>query len=109
MRILMIPDASPVRIPPMKTLSRTILAAMAVTAVAGCSRKDTVDFDAIAAKPAPEMSSTADRSVDIDANYAYMRNTNYRGFWDDLQRAIFIDNPSRLSPFPIVDTSGNPR
>jgi hypothetical protein len=45
----------------------------------------------------------------MDANYAYMRNTNYRGVWDDIQRMIYIDNPSHLSPYPIVDMSGNPR
>ena len=73
------------------------------------SSKDDVSFKSVTAKPAPEMSSTADRSVDMDANYAYMRNTNYRALWDDLQRMIYIDNPSRLSPYPIVDMSGNPR
>ena len=93
----------------MKTLSRIALAATVVVIAAGCSGKSKTSFESIAAKPAPEMASTADRSVDIDKNYAYMRNTNYRGFWDDLQRAIYIDNPSRLSPYPIVDLSGNPR
>jgi len=93
----------------MKTLSRIVLAASVVVVAAGCSNKDKVDFKSIAAKPAPEMASTADRSVDIDANYAYMRNTNYRAFWDDLQRSLYLDNPSRLSPYPIVELSGNPR
>ena len=93
----------------MKTLSRIVLAVMIAAVIVGCSSKEDVSFKKIAGKPAPEMASIADRSVDIDKNYAYMRNTNYRGFWDDLQRAIYIDNPSRLSPYPIVDTSGNPR
>jgi hypothetical protein len=92
----------------MKTLS-PIAAVVIVVAAAGCARQDGVDFESIAARPAPEMSSTANRSVDIDANYAYMRNTNYRAAWDDLQRMIYIDNPSRLSPFPNIDMSGNPR
>jgi len=93
----------------MKTLFRIVLAASVVVVVAGCSSKDKVDFKSITAKPAPEMASMADRSDDMDGNYAYMRNTNYRAFWDDLQRAIYIDNPSRLSPYPIVELSGNPR
>ena len=92
----------------MKTLSRIVLAVTVVVVAAGCSKSKT-SFESIAARPAPEMASTADRSVDMDKNYAYMRNTNYRAFWDDLQRAIYIDNPSRLSPYPIVDLSGNPR
>jgi hypothetical protein len=109
MRILVVPHDNPVRFDPMKTLSRIFVAAMVAVAVTGCSSKDDVSFKSITAKPAPEMSSTADRSVDMDANYAYMRNTNYRALWDDLQRMIYIDNPSRLSPYPIVDMSGNPR
>ncbi|MHC4220133.1 MAG: hypothetical protein ACYSU7_16940 [Planctomycetota bacterium] len=93
----------------MKTLFRIVGAVMIAAVIVGCASKDDVSFKKIAGRPAPEMSSTADRSVDIDSNYAYMRNTNYRGFWDDLQRSLYIDNPSRLSPYPIVDTSGNPR
>ena len=93
----------------MKTLSRIVVAASVVVVAAGCSKQEKVDFKSIAAKPAPEKASTADRSVGIDANYAYMRNTNYRAFWDDLQRTIYLDNPSRLSPYPIVELSGNPR
>jgi len=93
----------------MKILSRLFVAAIVAVAVTGCSSKEKVDFKSITRRPAPEMTSTADRSVDIDADYAYMRNTNYRGFWDDLQRMIYIDNPSHLSPYPIVDLSGNPR
>ncbi|MHC4140829.1 MAG: hypothetical protein ACYSUF_02760 [Planctomycetota bacterium] len=92
----------------MKTLSRIVLAA-SVVVVVGCSKQEKVDFKSITAKPAPEMASTADRSVDMDGNYAYMRNTNYRSFWDDLQRTLYLDNPSRLSPYPIVQLSGNPR
>ncbi len=87
-----------------------VLAALATAFAAGCAaKKGDVSFEAIAAHPAPELSATADRNVDIDKNYAYLRNTNYRGFWDDVQRMFYIDNPSRLSPWPIVETSGNPR
>ncbi|MHC4081905.1 MAG: hypothetical protein ACYS15_19005 [Planctomycetota bacterium] len=93
----------------MKTLSRIVLAATVAVVIGGCSQQEKVDFKSITRKPAPEMASTADRSADIDANYAYMRNTNYRSFWDDLQRTFYIDNPSRLSPYPIVEMSGNPR
>ena len=60
-------------------------------------------------RPAPEMASTSDRWVDYADNYAYMRNTNQRSFLDDVNRALYLDNPSRLSPYPIVDQSGNPR
>ncbi len=93
----------------MKYLSRIVLAATVAATAAGCSNPDKVDFKSITARPAPEMSATADRRVDMQAHYAYMRNVNYRALWDDLQRAIYVDNPSRLTPFPTVDMSGNPR
>jgi hypothetical protein len=60
-------------------------------------------------RPAPEMASTADRWVDYADNYAYMRNVNHRSFLDDLNRTLYLGNPSRLSPYPIFDMSGNPR
>jgi hypothetical protein len=93
----------------MKTLSRIVLAAAMAVVIGGCSSEEKVDFKSITRKPAPEMASTADRPVDMDGNYAYMRNTNYRALWDDLQRTFYVDNPSRLSPYPIVEMSGNPR
>jgi outer membrane murein-binding lipoprotein Lpp len=109
MRILVVLHVRPVRNAFMKTLSRIVLAATVATVIAGCSSKEKVDFQSITRSPAPEMASTAGRPVDMDADYAYMRNTNYRAFWDDVQRTLYIDNPSRLSPFPIVEMSGNPR
>ncbi len=60
-------------------------------------------------RPAPAMASTTDRWIDAANNYVYMRNINQRGLLDDVNRTIYIDNPSRLSPWPIVDMSGNPR
>jgi hypothetical protein len=86
-----------------------IIGAALVAATVGCSSQEKVDFKSIAARPAPEMQSMADRPVDMDRHYAYMRNTNYRAFWDDLRRMFYVDNPSRLTPFPSIDTSGQPR
>lgn len=95
----------------MRTMIRVVcaVAVLALVALGGCAKKNPVSFKQIAKHPAPELASTIDRPDDIKKNYAYMRNTNYRGFWDDLQRTIYIDHPSRLSPYPIVDASGNPR
>lgn len=60
-------------------------------------------------RPAPAMAGTTDRWVDGANNYAYLRNINQRGIVDDAARLFYVDNPSRLSPWPIVDMSGNPR
>ena len=91
----------------MRIPARIALAAAIAAACGGCHSK--TSFKAISNKPAPEMFSTADRGSDAAANYAYMRNTNYRSFWDDLGRALYIDQPMRLTPYPIVDAAGNPR
>ncbi len=88
----------------MKTVARLLVVSLLLTAVGmiGCAH-------GYQNHPAPAMASTADRWVDTADNYAYMRNINQRGFIDDINRTWYIDNPTRLSPWPIVDMSGNPR
>ncbi len=88
----------------MKTAARLLAVSMLFTAVGtiGCAQ-------GYQNKPSPAMASTTDRWVDAADNYVYMRNLNQRGFIDDVNRTWYIDNPTRLSPWPIVDMSGNPR
>ena len=50
-----------------------------------------------------------DRLVDEQRNMAVAFNQNDRMFYDDLGRAFYTDHPTRLSPYPITYTSGNPR
>ena len=99
----------------MRTRS-VLVAAMLVAGLAGCHYSTApttygsdTSFKAIAGRPSPELSATVDRDVDITKNFAVLRNVNLRGLWDDVQRSIYIDHPSRLSPYPIIYTSGNPR
>lgn len=93
----------------MKTPLRFATVALLAAGAAGCSGKEDVSYKAILSNPTPEMRSAADTEADADGNYAYMRNMNYRSLWDDLGRMFYIDSPSRLSSYPIVDTSGNAR
>jgi len=90
----------------MKTVARSLVVALTMTAATlgglGCAH----DYQN---KPTPAMASTTERWVDQADSYSYMRNINQRGAIDDFNRAIYIDNPTRLSPLPIVDMSGNPR
>ena len=90
----------------MKTVARLLVVALTVTAATfgslGCAH-------AYQNRPSPAMASTTDRWIDASNNYSYMRNINQRGVIDDFNRAVYIDNPTRLSPWPIVDMSGNPR
>ncbi len=90
----------------MKTIARLLVVALLFVAAAmgglGCAH-------GYQNKPAPAMAGTTGRWVDGANSYAYMRNINQRGVVDDAARTFSVDNPSRLSPWPIVDMSGNPR
>ena len=74
----------------------------------GCAQDD-VSFRSIRFNLSPELASTADRPDDIERHLAVMSDLNMRSFWDDVQRVWYVDHPSRLSPYPIISTSGNPR
>ncbi|MHC4415875.1 MAG: hypothetical protein ACYS0G_11385 [Planctomycetota bacterium] len=87
----------------------TVLAAGAAL-IAGCdTTQDEVSYDAIRNDLTPELAGLVDRPDDIDRHIAVMGNANMRMFWDDVSRLWYIDHPSRLSPYPIVYTSGHPR
>ncbi len=91
----------------MKTkLALTLL--FAATSLMGCAG-DATSYKSIAGDPTPDLAGLVERPVDIDRHIAYMRNTNWRSASDDLGRVFYTDHPSRLSPFPIVATSGQPR
>ena len=91
----------------MRIFSRLFFVTILTAGVCGC--QSDVSTRAILKHPTPELKAIKDRPVDASVNYAYMRNTNLRAFWDDVARSWYIDHPSRLSPYPIVYTSGNPR
>ena len=80
-----------------------------VTALVGCSSPNNVSTNAILSNLTPELQGLTERSVDIQSHMAVSGNVEFREFWGDLGRATYIDHPSRLSPFPIVYTSGQPR
>jgi len=55
----------------------------------------------------PELEGTGEREVERDKDAHVTYNVNWRGFHDDMARAFLYDSPSRLSPYPIVN-SGPP-
>jgi hypothetical protein len=48
----------------------------------------------------PELDTQVARPIDFDNAMYYTWDTNGRMFWGDVQRALLIDRPSRLSPTP---------
>ena len=67
-----------------------------------------VSFSAIKNNPTPELVGLEERSVDMDRNLSVNANQTTRLFWGDLGRMWFADQPSPLSPYPTINTTGNP-
>ena len=95
--------------------SRSIIRATSLTAatsllmLGGCSSDPSdVSFDAITSDLTPHLVGLTERDVDIDRNIAVITNQNDRMVWGDLGRMFLWDRPSRLSPYDIISTSGQP-
>ena len=54
------------------------------------------------------LAGLSEQDVDIELNMAVISNQNLRMFWGDLGRVWFFDRPSRLSPYDIISTGGQP-
>ncbi len=95
----------------MRIIAGLTLGALGAAVLVGCSSSShpDVSFDAIRGNLTPELQGLTDRPVDDERNLAVTNNMNLRLMNDDLGRALYTDHPSRLSPYPITSTSGNPR
>jgi hypothetical protein len=85
-----------------------IVAIGATAGMNGCSNPNDVSFNAIKGDLTPHIMGLSERDVDIELNMAVIGNQNLRMFWGDLGRVWFFDRPSRLSPYDIISTGGQP-
>jgi len=89
----------------MKRTRSKCLAGLALAAVAltGCRSDDpyNVSYSAISGNLTPELSTMAQRPVDVDADLALINNFNLRMLGEDLGRVFMTNGPSRLSPYSI--------
>ena len=75
----------------------------------GCkSDPNNVSFDAITSNLTPELQTLTERPSDVHRNIAVSNNQDWRMFSEDLGRVWMTDGPSSMSPYPIVNLSGNP-
>lgn len=58
--------------------------------------------------PTPELMGMSERPIDVERNMAVVGNQNLRMMWGDLGRVWLFDQPSQLSPWNTVSTSGQP-
>ena len=92
----------------MRNLVTLFLGAVCLIAVSGCGSSSRTEFSSLRKNLTPELQGLTDRPVDNQRNFAVRENQNWRMFSDDLNRALHLDHPSRLSPYPILYTNGNP-
>jgi hypothetical protein len=93
----------------MKIALRLSALTVAAVALAGCSGGGDTSYGAIAGDLTPELQGTVERPIDVDRHMVFVHNHNLRMLSDDWQRFWYTDHPSRLSPYPIMYTSGMPR
>jgi len=67
-----------------------------------------VSFSALRSNPTPELSGMHERDVDMQRNLSVNTNQTTRMFWSDLGRMWLTDEPSPLTPYPVINTTGNP-
>lgn len=104
----MIPTERPILMKmftPRSLCSATLL--LATVALAGCHSDSA--YHRVRGNLTPELQGLHERPVDVDRNMRVAQNQLWRSFSDDLGRVFYTDHPSRLTPMPVVDTSGNPR
>jgi len=92
------------------SIALTVLAVLAA-ALAGChsNKAEPTTFGSVSWNPTPDVQTLDERPIDIDAHIAAANDHDLRNFSHDLGRVFYTDHPSRLSPFPITYTSGQPR
>lgn len=93
---------------PVRTLC-TAVALAGFAALVGCRNQSDVSYNSITSNLTPELQGLHERPIDVSRNMRIANNQNWRMLSDDLGRTFYTNHPSHLSPFPIVDTSGNPR
>lgn len=81
---------------------------LAATLLVGCNSTNNVSYKSITSNPNPELRGLATRPADAHNAFALASSQNLRMFNDDLARTFYTNHPSRLSPFPIMYTSGQP-
>ena len=86
-----------------------ISAALAIS-LTGCQTADpsATDLKSLTSNLTPELYNTAERPADVDVNWAMNANQDLRSAKNDWGRFWLTDQPSKLSPFPITSTSGQP-
>jgi hypothetical protein len=78
---------------------------VALPLAAGCSSNpNNVSISSIRGNLTPEVRGVSETAYDQANNQAIIENIQWREASDDLDRIWLLDQPSTLSPYPIVST-----
>ena len=88
-------------------LSLPVLTAMMVSA--GCSHGQHHEWSYIKGNLTPELAGLSETKLDQQRDLAVVNNTSWRAFSDDWGRVWLTDQPTLLTPYPTVNTGGNPQ
>lgn len=94
-------------------LTLAAFAGVTTTILSGCStpdpnRKYKTDLDSLSADLSPELVDTQATHVEARMDRVVNRDQDIRSGVSDWERFWLTDKPSALSPFPIMQTAGNP-
>ena len=103
----------------LSTLSTFSTAAIVLTigasfaSLTGCKAPDPdakykTDLDSLSKNLSPELANTAQSHDESRMDWVVNRDQDLRSAWSDMGRVWLTDKPSSLSPYPIMDTAGNP-
>ena len=89
----------------MKNKAVVLLGSGLVLSMTACNSTTTTDSQsqAILSDLTPNMRGLAENSQTERAGIVVVNNANDRQYIDDWRRALLLDKPSVLSPYPVID------
>ncbi len=78
-------------------------------ATVGCTSDKFHTWDYIKGDLTPELAGISETHMDQQRDLAVVRNVDWRAFSDDWGRVFLTDQPTQLTPYPVVNTGGNPQ
>ncbi len=78
-------------------------------AAIGCTSNKQASWGYIKGNLTPELAGTSETKLDQERNLAVVTNSDWRQAADDWGRFWLTDQPNTLSPYPVINTSGQPQ
>ncbi len=95
------------------TTALTLASIAGVSTLTGCKAPDPnrnlrTDLDSLSANMSPELFNTQQTHDEARMDRVVNQDQDMRSAWSDFGRFWLTDKPRPLSPYPIMQTGGNP-